>query len=92
MKPTPRFRIGIILLSINHPFGWGGIALCTALALHTGRREFYFYGMAAYALSWVILGLGLWLTGREGIQYLRTLYRKIWNFFLHRSGQSPLTD
>lgn len=86
MKPGIRFRIGLLLLTINQPLGWGAMAACTALAVRTGRREFYFWGIGAYAASWVMLGLGLLLAGREGTVYIRSSLRKLRNLLLHRFG------
>ena len=77
MNRTTRFRIGIVLLTINQPLGWGAMLLCAVLALKTNRPSFYLLGTVAYALSWVMLGAGLLLTGREGRQYLSALLEGI---------------
>ena len=88
MKFTTKFRIGIILLAINQPFGWGVMLFCAALAVKTKKTDLYFWGIAAYALSWGMFGLGLLLTGREGIDYSRMLSRRAWDFFLRVFNQS----
>ena len=82
MKFSVRFRIGIVLLTINQPLGWGAMGLCAALAVKTNRTELYLWGIAAYAFSWVILGVGLLLTGSEGIQYIRFWSDRIWRSLL----------
>ena len=83
MEFSPKFWIGIILLIINQPLGWGAVLICNALMIKKQNAIFSFLGIGAYALSWVILGLGLLLAGPEGIKYFRSLPKKLWNFFSH---------
>lgn len=71
------------MLITNQPLGWGIMLMCSALAVKTNRKIFYFLGIGAYALSWGMLGLGILLAGPEGVQYSRILLKKLWSFFLH---------
>lgn len=81
-KRSFKFWIGVILLVTNQPIGWGGIAICTALALKTGKKGFY--GALAgiiYTLSWGLLFLGGWLAGPEGIQMVKQTFAKLKNLW-----------
>jgi len=78
MEFSFKFWIGIILLVTNQPLGWGAMLLCSALAIRTKKKFFYFLGIGAYALSWGMLGLGFLLAGPEGIQYSRNLLKGLW--------------
>ena len=78
MRVSIRFLVGVILLAVNQPFGWGALVVCTVLAVKTQKTTFYLLGVGAYALSWGLLGLGLILAGPEGIPYLRDVLGKTW--------------
>ncbi len=78
MRVSIRFLLGVTLLAINQPFGWGAVVVCTLLAVKTQRTVFYLIGVGAYALSWGFLGLGVVLAGPEGIPYLRDVLGKTW--------------
>lgn len=75
---SKRFVVGVVLLVINVPFGYGGMAVCAALAAsHPDRVKYYtVVGGSVYALSWIMLGLGAWLAGPEGVRYSKELMRK----------------
>jgi hypothetical protein len=78
MERRPRFLVGLILLVINQPFGWGAMVVCAVVAARTNKTIFYLIGLGAYAFSWALLGLGLVLAGPEGRSYLRSFWEKIW--------------
>lgn len=78
MEFSLKFWIGIILLVTNQPLGWGAMLVCSALAVKTKKKFFYFLGIGAYALSWGMLGLGFLLAGPEGVQYSRNLLKGLW--------------
>ena len=66
-KPVSlRFKIGVLLLLINVPFGLVGVALGTALYAKTHHFFWQAVGIGLYALSWGMLGLGVWLAGPDG--------------------------
>ena len=66
-----RFKLGAALLLANVPFGYGGVIAASALAVMMKRPSWLLVGGVAYALSWLMLGTGLLLTGPEGIKYIR---------------------
>jgi len=82
------FRVGIALLALNIPIGWGGGALCVFLAGLTRRRDWLLVGLWVYGLSWLVLGLGFWLAGPAGGQIARRFWhrrRKLKNIRLRRA-------
>ena len=81
-----KFWIGIILLITNQPFGWGAMFIGNALSINKQNALFSFLGIGAYALSWGMLGLGLFMVGPEGIKYSRNLLKKLWRFFAYLFG------
>jgi len=78
------FRLGIILLAINQPFGWGLLFLFAGIALYKQDRFYDFLGAGAYVISWIMFLLGLVLAGPRGIRYMRIGFRKIRNRVLRR--------
>ena len=53
--------VGIILILINVPVGWGGALVCGYYGQKTGKKIFYVLSAIVYALSWVMLSLGVFL-------------------------------
>ena len=86
MAHSAKFRIGIFLLVANQPLGLLSILVFNAIALHKHNAFFSFIGLAAYALSWGMLGLGLLLTGPAGIALSRSLLKKTLCFFSNLFG------
>ena len=62
--------IGIILILINVPFGWGGALICGYYGQKTGKKIFYLLSVIVYALSWVMLSLGVLLCGKRYAEYI----------------------
>lgn len=77
MKPSIKFKIGIILLIASQLLGWGGMAFFCSLALKTSKPFMCFFGVGLYVVSWGMLGLCVLLTGKEGIPYVRDLLKKL---------------
>ncbi|MEA2014167.1 MAG: hypothetical protein U9N38_02505 [Thermodesulfobacteriota bacterium] len=55
---------------------------CSALAVDKHNEFIFFFGIAIYALTWGMLGLGVFLAGPEGIRYSRLLLKKAWQYFV----------
>ena len=72
-----RFKIGVFFLVVNMPFGYGGGALAAAIGVKMGRPAFGVgLGVGIYILSWIMLGLGIWMAGPEGVQLVKDLRKK----------------
>jgi hypothetical protein len=71
-----RFNIGLALLLLNVPIGWGGLALGGIMAVWTNRHGWLVGGIALYALSWVLMGLGFVLAGHSGWVRARAFWRR----------------
>ena len=57
------YKLGIWLFGLNWFVGYGGIAICAALASATSCKGWLVVGGVCYALSWGMLGLGTLLMG-----------------------------
>ena len=92
MKFSFGFWIGIILLITNQPLGWGAMLVCDTIAINKHNESFFYLGIALYALSWGMLGLGMLLAGPEGVRHSRPLLKKAWGRFvlLFRRGKDKL--
>ena len=62
--------IGIILILINVPFGWGGALICGYYGQKTGKKFFYVLSVLVYALSWAMLSVGVFLCGKPYAKYI----------------------
>lgn len=61
---------GIILIAINVPFGWFGMLWLGYYGKKTGKKIFYVLSVVVYALSWVMLALGVFLCGKSYAKYV----------------------
>ena len=92
---TPRMRLGLFLLIINVPFGYGGAALGTYLAWRLDESKWLTLGAAAYLLSWVMLALATILLGRDTKRFVSIIIRRKWrawktyNHKEHHHDQEP---
>ena len=66
-----RFKLGVALIVVNVPLGWGAGAVGAALAAFTHRKAWLVAGVAAYVLSWGLLGLGVLLAGPDGVKAVK---------------------
>ena len=74
---TPRIRVGLFLLVINVPFGYGGAALGAFLAGALKNSLWLKCGTAAYVLSWIMLFAATILLGKETKSFAtKTIARK----------------
>jgi len=72
-----RFKIGVFFLIVNMPFGYGGGALAAVIGMKIGKPAFGVgLGIGIYILSWIMLGLGIWMAGPEGVQHIKYLRNK----------------
>ena len=75
-KRSLRFKVGVFLLIVNTPIGYGGSVLAAVIGLKT-RHPAIGAGVALgiYILSWNMLGLGIWMAGPEGLKFVKDLRR-----------------
>ena len=76
-KRSLRFKVGVFLLIVNTPIGYGGSVLAAVIGLKT-RHPAIGAGVALgiYILSWNMLGLGIWMAGPEGLKLVKDLRKK----------------
>jgi hypothetical protein len=70
------FTVGVALVALNVPLGWLGLLVCGALAATRREPRWAWAGVAAYAFSWVLLGVGLLITGKAGVARAREIFRR----------------
>ena len=70
------FAIGIGLIIANVPVGWGGALGFAALAAFTKDRYWLLVAVGAYVFSWVLLGLGVLIAGKTGLERARRILRR----------------
>jgi len=75
----PGFIIGVIIIVINYPLGWIGLASFFHLAHRTGIKKYYLYAALVYAASWAMLFIGIYLCGKD---YADGLYNKYHTYFI----------
>ena len=66
-----RLRIALLLLTLNFPLGYGGIALFAAISGKTGNPRWLLGGAICYALSWAMLFAGTVLAGTKAGDFSR---------------------
>ena len=72
-----KFNIGLALLILNFPVGYGGLLATGALAARTEKPFWLLVGLGFYIVSWIMLGLGVLLAGAEGIKKAKSIWLKI---------------
>lgn len=71
LASSMRLRIALLLLVVNFPLGYGGIALFAAISGKTGNLRWLFGGVICYALSWAMLFAGTVLAGTKAGDFSR---------------------
>ena len=69
------FATGITLIAVSSPLGWIGLLGFAALAAAKRNPHWVWPGVGIYALSWVLLGIGVLITGKAGMARARELLR-----------------
>jgi uncharacterized membrane protein (DUF485 family) len=76
-KRSLRFTIGMFFLIVNIPFAYGGGALAIAIGIKMGQPALGAgFAVGIYIVSWIMLGLGIWMAGPEGVQLVKDLRKK----------------
>jgi hypothetical protein len=77
-KRSLKFRIGVFFLVFNIPLGLVGWIIAASLAVTSPHKAFWAgFGIAVYAISWGMLGLGVLMAGKEGMALAREFTRKL---------------
>jgi hypothetical protein len=70
------FAVGVALVVLNVPLGWIGGLVCAALAAEQRDPRWLWRGAAIYAFSWVLLGVGVLISGKAGVTRAREILRR----------------
>jgi hypothetical protein len=81
-KLTPRFRIGLAVLAFSYLLAWPLIGFLGILAVRGSRPALVTIGgPIAYGVSTVVFFLGIFLSGKDGLRFLRAFgYRLMARF------------
>ena len=70
--------VGLLFVLLNVPIGWGSAALFSLIALHRNMPIFYTIAGLCYAGSWLLLGLGIVMAGRDTVRAFRARIPRGW--------------
>ena len=62
---------------INQPIGWIALVICNGLSVKEQDVFYSLLGFGIYIFTWGMLGLGILLSGREGIKYSLSLFKRM---------------
>ena len=91
-RPPRRFLIGIGLIMFSFVLGWPMVGLFSFLAAYFQTPVLLMVGAACYGLSHLIWIFGMYLAGRDGIEYAHMVLRWALRKAAERSlkqGESP---
>jgi len=77
-----RFRLGVFLLVVNMPLGYLCLPLGVYVGHNIGKKGGVVVGIVCYALTWVMMGLGVYLAGPRGVHITRTYWKNFYKNFL----------
>jgi hypothetical protein len=78
------FYVGVGLLLVNSPLGYVGLGVSGLIYVKTGNAFWLKLGGVFYAFTWVMLGLGAFLAGPEGL----VLAKVWWKRLVHRKDRA----
>ena len=70
-----RFRLGIFLLVVNMPLGYLCLPLGVYVGHNIGKKGGVVVGVVCYALTWLMMGLGVYLAGPRGVHLTRYYWK-----------------
>jgi len=70
------FGVGLGLILLSFPVGWAGGLGFTAAAVASGERRWLLVALGVYLASWLIMGLGVLIAGRAGVERAREIMRR----------------
>ncbi len=63
--------LGLLMVALNVPVGWGGATLCLFFAVHYNSPICYRLAALTYLGSWLMLGAGILLAGPGTVKGFR---------------------
>ena len=73
--------LGLLLVALNVPVGWGSALVCVFLAAHWDKPFFYQIAALCYACSWLMLGAGVALAGHGTVKAVRAQIPRAWHAY-----------
>lgn len=70
------FGVGLGLILLSFPVGWAGGLGFAAAAVASGERRWLLVALGVYLASWLIMGLGVLIAGRAGVERAREIMRR----------------
>ena len=74
MKSNQYFQLGVLMIFFSFILGYGGVAIVTLLYTITQNNFWAFIGPILYTISWIILGFGILLAGKQGVQQAKKMF------------------
>ena len=59
------------MIGLSYVLGWPFLIAVESIALYQQRPDLAFLGPVVYGVSWLLLGIGLWLGGPEAGQLIK---------------------
>lgn len=88
-----RVAIGLVLVAINVPVGWGGAAVCAYFSLRAastgGRAAWGTASAIVYGLSWGMLFLGIVLAGKDTVRNFQQHLPRAWKAWRRAAKRQP---
>ena len=83
---TEKYRfytlVGLLVVLLNVPLGWGGAAFFSLMALYYEKPFFYKIAGVCYAISWIMLGAGIVMAGRDTVRVFRARIPRAWRAWI----------
>jgi hypothetical protein len=80
-KPSPRLRLAIGMICLSYITCWPVITLLAVIAVRFKEPMIFSIGSpSAYAFSHLLLVVGIFTAGSEGLDYSKALFRRLVGF------------
>ncbi|MDP6684412.1 MAG: hypothetical protein QGH24_00515 [Candidatus Marinimicrobia bacterium] len=77
MADTKFLKTGALLFLSSFIIGYGGLAVTEFLYFKTENDFWLWSGSGLYGFSWILFGIGILLSGKEGLTWLKIRFKKI---------------
>ncbi len=82
--------IGLLMLLLNVPIGWGGAAICAAIGAKTEQPIWGAISLGVYILSWGMLLLGTYLAGKDTVAIFKQSFPRSYRAWKSSRTKAPL--